>query len=77
MRRICSRKLDYLLNSEDLCKKFVERSFHEKELKKTINKVAKTEMNFTRSNPRKQKPTNDISQYMASQTQRYHAYFEK
>ena len=45
MRRICSRKLDYLLNSEGLCKKFVERSFHEKELKKTINKVAKTEMN--------------------------------
>ena len=35
LRRICSRKSDYLLNSEILCKKFIERGFHEKELKKT------------------------------------------
>ena len=34
LRRICSRKSDYLLNSEILCKKFIERSFHGKELKK-------------------------------------------
>ena len=41
LRRICSRKSDYLLNSEILCKKFIERGFHEKELKKTIKQVAK------------------------------------
>ena len=41
LRRICSRKLDYLLNSETLCKKFIERGFHEKEFKKTIKSVAK------------------------------------
>ena len=29
-RRICSRKSDYLLNSEILYKKFIERGFHEK-----------------------------------------------
>ena len=34
LRRICSRKSDYLLNSEILCKKFIERGFHEKELKR-------------------------------------------
>ena len=39
--RIYSRKLDYPLNSEILCKKFIERSFHEKEFKKTIKQVAK------------------------------------
>ena len=36
LRRICSRKSDYLLKSEILCKTFIERGFHEKELKKTI-----------------------------------------
>ena len=41
LRRICSRKSDYLLNSEILCKQFIERGFHEKELKKTIKQVAK------------------------------------
>ena len=41
LRRICSRKLEYLLNSEILCKKFIERSLHEKELKKTVKQVAK------------------------------------
>ena len=30
-----------------------------------------------RSDPRKQRPTNDISQYMASQTQRFSIYSEK
>ena len=32
--RICSRKLDYLLNNKISCKKLIERGFHEKELKK-------------------------------------------
>ena len=45
MRRICSRKWDYLLNSEILCKKFIERSFHEKELQKTIKQVTKMDRN--------------------------------
>ena len=40
MRRIFSRKSNYLLNSEILCKKIVERGYHEKELKKTIKQVA-------------------------------------
>ena len=40
-RLICSRKSDYLLNSEILCKKIIERGFREKELKKTIKQVAK------------------------------------
>ena len=31
LQRKCSRKSDYLLNSEILCKKFSERGFHEKE----------------------------------------------
>ena len=39
--RIWSQKLDYLVNSEILYKKFIERSFHEKELKRTIKQVAK------------------------------------
>ena len=34
LRRIFSRKYNYLLNSEILCKKFVERGYNEKELKK-------------------------------------------
>ena len=41
LRRICSRKSDYLLNSEILCKQSIERGFHEKEFKKTIKQVAK------------------------------------
>ena len=45
LRRICSRKSDYLLNSEILCKRFIERGFHEKELKKTIKQVAKMDRN--------------------------------
>ena len=45
MRRICSRKSDYLLNSEILCKKIIERGFHEKELKKTVKQVAKMDRN--------------------------------
>ena len=45
LRRVCSRKSDYLLNSEILCKKFIEHSFHEKELKKTIKQVAKMDRN--------------------------------
>ena len=45
LRRICSRKSDYLLNSEILCKQFIERGFHEKELKKTIKQVAKMDRN--------------------------------
>ena len=40
LRRVYSRKSDYLLNSEILCKKFIERGFHEKELKKTVKQVA-------------------------------------
>ena len=39
--RIWSQKLDYLVNSEMLYKKFIKRSFHEKELKKTIKHVVK------------------------------------
>ena len=35
----CSRKSDYLLNSEILWKKLIERGFHEKELKKTTKQV--------------------------------------
>ena len=45
LRRICSRKSDYLLNSEILCKKFIGRGFHEKELKKTVKQVAKMDRN--------------------------------
>ena len=45
MRRICSRKSDYLLNNEILCKKIIERGFHEKELKKTVKQVAKMDRN--------------------------------
>ena len=45
LRRICSRKSDYLLKSEILCKRFIERGFHEKELKKTIKQVAKMDRN--------------------------------
>ena len=45
LRRISSRKSDYLLNSEILCKQFIERGFHEKELKKTIKQVAKMDRN--------------------------------
>ena len=45
LRRICSRKSDYLLSSEILCKKFIERGFHEKELKKTVKQVAKMDRN--------------------------------
>ena len=33
------------MNSEILCKKLRERGFHEKELKKTIKQVAKTDRN--------------------------------
>ena len=40
-----SWKSDYLLNSEILCKKFIERGFHEKELKKTVKQVAKMDRN--------------------------------
>ena len=56
LRRICPRKADYLLNSEILCKKILERGFHEKEFKKTIEQVAKMDRNkiVMRSNPRKQ-----------------------
>ena len=42
LRRICPRNL---LNREILCKKFIERGFHEKELKKTIKQVAKMDRN--------------------------------
>ena len=45
LRRICSRKSDYLLNSEILRKQFIERGFHEKKLKKTIKQVAKMDRN--------------------------------
>ena len=45
LRRICSRKSDYLLNSEILCKKIIERGFHEKELKETVKQVAKMDRN--------------------------------
>ena len=45
LRRICSRKSDYLLNSEILCEKFIERGFYEKELKKTVKRVAKMDRN--------------------------------
>ena len=45
LRGICSRKSDYLLNSEILCKQFIERGFHEKGLKKTIKQVAKMDRN--------------------------------
>ena len=31
---ICSQKPDYLLNSKVICKTFIERGFHEKELKR-------------------------------------------
>ena len=41
LRRIYLRKSDHLLNSEILCQQFIERGFHEKELKKTIKQVAK------------------------------------
>ena len=40
-----SRKSDYLLNSEILCKQFIESGFHGKELKKTIKQVAKMHRN--------------------------------
>ena len=43
--RICSRKLDYLLHSEILSKKFIEWGFHEKELKKTVKQVTKMDRN--------------------------------
>ena len=33
------------MNSEILCKKFIEQGFHEKELKKTIKQVAKIDRN--------------------------------
>ena len=33
------------MNSEILCKQFIERGFHEKELKKTIKQVAKMDGN--------------------------------
>ena len=45
LRRICSRKPDYLLNNEILGKKFIERGLDEKELKKTIKQVAKMDRN--------------------------------
>ena len=45
LRRICSRKSNYLLSSEILCKKFIEHGFHEKELKKTVKQVAKMDRN--------------------------------
>ena len=45
LRHICSQKSDYLLNSEILCKKIIERGFHEKELKKTIKQVPKMDRN--------------------------------
>ena len=45
LRRICSRKWDYLLNCEILCKTFIERGFHETEFKKTIKQVAKMDRN--------------------------------
>ena len=45
LRRICSQKSDYLLNSEILCKKFIELDFHEKELKKTVKQAAKMDRN--------------------------------
>ena len=33
------------MNSEILCKQFIERGFHEKELKKTIKQVAEMDRN--------------------------------
>ena len=45
LRRICSRKSHYLLNSEVLYKKIIECGFHEKELKKTIKQVPKMNKN--------------------------------
>ena len=62
LRRVCSRKSGNQLNSEVLRKKFIERGFHEKELKKTIKQVTK------RPTKKTQRPRNDISQYTASQT---------
>ena len=41
LRHICSQKSDFLLNSKITYKKFKERGFHEKELKKPIKQVAK------------------------------------
>ena len=45
LQRICPRISDYLLNSEILCKQFIEHGFHEKEFKKTIKQVAKMDRN--------------------------------
>ena len=45
LQRIWSRKLDYLLNSEIMCKEFIKCGFHEKELKKTIKQMAKMDKN--------------------------------
>ena len=45
MRPICSRKSYYLLNSEILRKKFIERGFHEKEFKKTMKQMATMDRN--------------------------------
>ena len=45
LKGICSRKSDYLLNSELLCKQFTERGFLEKKFKKTIKQVAKVDRN--------------------------------
>ena len=39
LQRICSQKSDYLLNSKVLCKKFIERGYHEKESKETIKQI--------------------------------------
>ena len=61
LRRICSQKSDYLLNSEILCKKFIECGFHEKELKKTIKQVAKMDRNeLLRDRIRENKDTQTI-----------------
>ena len=45
LRRTCSQKSDYLLNSKIMRTKFIERDFHEKELRKTIMQVAKMDRN--------------------------------
>ena len=62
LRRICSRKSDYLLNSEILCEKFIERGFHEKEFKK-IKQVTKMDRNkLLRDRIRKNKDPQTILQ---------------
>ena len=45
LRHICSGNSDYFLNSELMCKNFMEHGFHEKELQMKIKKVAKKDRN--------------------------------